>query len=79
MNYPLHCRARFGAYVEASQDSDITNTMNDRTAPCIVLGPTGNVQGSVSCYNLETKQVVTRRTITPLPMPDRVIRRVLKR
>ena len=40
--------------------------------------PTGNVQGSVSCYNLETKQVVTRRTITLLPMPDRVIRRVLK-
>jgi hypothetical protein len=78
MDYPKHCRARFGAYVEASQDSDITNTLNDRTAPCIVLGPTGNVQGSVNCYNLETKEVVTRRTIFPLPMPDRVVRRVIK-
>lgn len=37
MNYPMHCRARFGAYVDASQDSDITNTMNNRTALCIVL------------------------------------------
>eukprot|EP00956_Cyclotella_meneghiniana_P009213 scaffold12647_cov40-Cyclotella_meneghiniana.AAC.2 len=46
LDYKKHCQARFGAYVEASYDADITNTMNDRTAPCIVLGPTGNVQGS---------------------------------
>ncbi len=78
MDYRKHCRVRWGAYVEASQDPDITNTMNDRTVPCIALGPTGNIQGSVSCYNLQTKQVVTRRTIQPLPMPDRVIRRVVK-
>ena len=32
----------------------------------------------MSCFNLETKKVVTRRTITCLPMPARVIRRVLK-
>lgn len=78
MDYDKHCKCRWGAYVEASQDADITNTMNDRTAPCIALGPTGNVQGSVSCFNLETKQLVTRRTVTPLPMPDRVKRRVEK-
>eukprot|EP00956_Cyclotella_meneghiniana_P038953 scaffold162906_cov46-Cyclotella_meneghiniana.AAC.1 len=78
LDYKKHCQARFGAYVEASYDADVTNTMNDRTAPCIVLGPTGtgNVQGSVNCFNLETKKVVTRRTIKSLPMPDRVIRRV---
>ena len=52
LDFKKHCRARFGSYVEASQDPDITNTMNDRTAPCIVLGPTGNVQGSINCYNL---------------------------
>jgi hypothetical protein len=52
--------------------------MNDRTVPCIALGPTGNVQGSVSCFHLETKQLITRHTITPLPMPARVQRRVEK-
>jgi hypothetical protein len=77
LDYKKHCRARFGSYVKASQDPDITNTMADRTAPCIMLGPTGNVQGSVSCFNLKTKLVVARRTIKPLPMPDRVVRRVI--
>jgi hypothetical protein len=80
VEYAKHCRARWGSYVEASDDLDVTNTMRDRTSPCIVLGPTGNIQGSVRfrCYNLETKAIVKRRTITPLPMPDRVIRRVLE-
>eukprot|EP00956_Cyclotella_meneghiniana_P039836 scaffold180856_cov40-Cyclotella_meneghiniana.AAC.1 len=77
-DFKLHCKARFGAYVEASEDAEITNTIKDRTQPCIVLGPTGNIQGGVNCYNLVTKRVVERRTITPLPMPDRVIRRVIK-
>eukprot|EP00956_Cyclotella_meneghiniana_P001508 scaffold1710_cov37-Cyclotella_meneghiniana.AAC.2 len=78
LDFSKHCRSRFGSYVEANQDSDITNTLNDRTAPCILLGPTGNVQGSVNCYNLETKKVVVRRTMHPLPIPDHVIRRVIK-
>ena len=29
------CRARFGAYVEASKDADITSTMAKRTHSCI--------------------------------------------
>ena len=47
-----------------------------RTSPCIFLGTTGNIQGSVKCFNLETKKVVKRRDFTKFPMPDRVIRRV---
>jgi hypothetical protein len=70
LDYAKHCKACFGAYVEASQDPDVSNTTDDRTAPCIVLGPTGNVQGSVFCFNLETKKVITRRVIKPLPMPN---------
>ena len=77
VDYNKHCQARFGAYVEASDDADVTNDMRDRTSPCIVLGPTV-VQGSVRCLNLATKKVVTRRTVNPLPMPDQVIRRVVK-
>ena len=76
MDFTKHCKARFGAYVEASPDRDRTNEMTDRTEPCICLGPTGNMQGGVNCYNLETKQVVERRTIKVLPMPARVEKRV---
>eukprot|EP00956_Cyclotella_meneghiniana_P035517 scaffold115573_cov38-Cyclotella_meneghiniana.AAC.1 len=77
IDFKAHARARFGSYIEASEDADITNNMQGRTVPCICLGPSGNVQGSVVCYNLETKKVIKRRTIKPLPMPDRVIKRVI--
>jgi hypothetical protein len=78
MDYQKHCKARFGSYVEASVDPTITNTLQARTTPCIVLGPTGNLQGAVKCYSLETKQILDRRDITPLLMPDRVIKRVVQ-
>lgn len=29
------------------------------------------------CFDLETKKIVVHRTVTPLPMPDRVVRLVL--
>ena len=78
MDFQKHCRARWGSYVEASVDDIVTNTQVNRTHPSICLGPTGNMQGSVWCYDLKTKKVVKRRTITPLPMPDCVIRRVVE-
>jgi hypothetical protein len=59
MDFTRHCQARFGSYVEASEDPDVTNTNDARTSPCICLGPTGNFQGSTWCYNLETKKLVT--------------------
>jgi hypothetical protein len=64
MDYLKHCKARFGSYVEASVDPTITNTLQARTTPCIVLGPTA-------------KQILDRHNITPLPMPDKVIKRVI--
>jgi hypothetical protein len=77
LDYSKHCKALWGSYVEASEDADVTNTLKQRTYPCIVLGPTGNFQGLVKCFNLETKQVIKRHRVTELPMPDRVIRRVI--
>ena len=69
-----HCRARFGAYVEASRDADVTNDMEPRTEPCIAVGPSGNRQGSVLCFKLGNAKVVTRRTVKVLPMPTRVVK-----
>ena len=43
--------ALFGAYVEASKDADITNTMADQTHSYLALGSSGNVQGSVKCFD----------------------------
>lgn len=76
--YQKHCHACWGSYVEMSEDEDVMNMMQDRTAPCISFGPAGNIQGSIKCYNIEIKQIAKRHTITPLPMPDQIIHTVIK-
>jgi hypothetical protein len=42
----------------------------------ITLGPTGNLQGSVKFYSLDTGRVLKRRLFTPIPMPDRIIAKI---
>ena len=76
IDFAKHCRVSFGAYVEASKDADITNTMRSRTHPCIALGPSGNLQGFIKCFDLETGMVVKRRNVTELPMPEDIITKV---
>ena len=39
----------------------------------ILLGPTGNIQGTVKALDLQTGQVKKPRTFTLYPVPDRVI------
>ena len=46
------------------------------THEAIALGPTGNLQGSVKFYCINTGRVLKRRSFTPMPMPDSVIQRV---
>ena len=70
------CRALFGAYVEASRDADVTNTMAERTHSCISLGPSGNLQGSLKCFDLITGKVIVRRTFRTIPIPDRILKLV---
>ena len=40
------------------------------------MGPTGNLQGLVKFFCLNTGRILKRRSFTALPMPDRVIKRV---
>jgi hypothetical protein len=50
--------------------------MTTRSTPAIVLGPTGNLQGTYKFLNLVTGKKVKRRAFTPYPMPDSVIKKV---
>ena len=68
------CRALFCAYVEASKDAVTTNTMDKRTHSCIALGPSGNLQGSVKCFDLLTGKLIIQRTVKTVPYPHRIIR-----
>ena len=68
------CRAVFGAHVEASKDANITNTMADWTHSCLALGLSGNLQGSIKCFDLIMCKVILCWTIKGLPMPERILK-----
>jgi hypothetical protein len=46
------------------------------STPAIVLGPTGNLQGTYKFLSLATGKKVKRRAFMPYPMPDLVVKKV---
>ena len=75
INYLRDCRATVGAYIEASMDAIIMNGQDNQTHSCIDLGASGNRQGSIKCFGLDTGKVVIRRTFSTMEWPDRLIRK----
>ena len=69
-----HCQAGFCDFVQASYDRDVTNGVSYmRTYNGIYLGPLGNRQGTMKVFDICKGKVKKPRTITILPLPDRVI------
>ncbi len=68
---------RFGAYVETSHDSIITNGMLDRSHPCISLGPSGNLHGLLKCFDILNSKIVIHRTFKEFPYINRYITLVI--
>ena len=77
-DYKKHCRVQPGTYCEVHDEPVPTNTMSWRSHEAIALGPTGNLQGSIKFYCINTGRVLKRRSFTPMPMPNRVIKRINK-
>ena len=71
------CRADIGAYVEATMDADVINGQETRTHSCISLGPSGNIQGSLKCFDIETGKVVIRRRVVQMPFSNRTLTKVV--
>jgi hypothetical protein len=76
LDFKRHCRAPFGSYCEAHDELEPTNNMVSRSMPSIVLGPTGNLQGTYKFFSLVTGKKIKRRRLTRYPMPDSVIKKV---
>jgi hypothetical protein len=76
LDFAKHCKSPFGTYCKVHDELAPTNTMVTRSTPAIVLGPTGNLQGSYKFLSLATGKKVKRCAFTPYPMPDLVIRKV---
>jgi hypothetical protein len=76
LDYKKHCRVLPGTYFEVHNKPSPSNMMIPCTHAAIALGPTGNLQGSVKFYSLNTGWVLKRRSFTPIPMPDCIIAKV---
>jgi hypothetical protein len=76
LDFKKNFRIPFGAYVEAHEDYDTTNTMAERTTGTICLGPTANFQGSYKLICLKMARRVTRKQVKEFPMPTSGIKRV---
>jgi hypothetical protein len=76
LDFKRHCRAPFGSYCKAHDEPEPTNNMVLRSTPSIVLGPTGNLQGTYKFFSLVTGKKIKRRRLTRYPMPDSVIKKV---
>jgi len=76
LDYAKHCKALFGSYVLTHEEPNPTNSMMARGSPGIILGPTGNEQGTYKVMNLGTGKKIKRRCWTKMPMPDSAIARV---
>ena len=74
MDFKKDCRAPFGAYIEVSVDAVVTNDMSARTNGSLSLGPAGNLQGSLKCFDLSMGRVAVRRSFKVLPMPNHVVK-----
>jgi hypothetical protein len=73
LDYNKHCQVLPGTYCKVHDEPLPSNIMTPRTHEAIAVGPTGNLQGSVKFYSLDTGRIIKRRSFTPLPMPDQVI------
>ena len=76
LDFETHAKGLYGAYVEASEDAVVTNTNRARTFAGILLGPTGNIQGTQKVFDVSTGAIKKCRTLRMLPMPNSIIKAV---
>ena len=76
VDYDKHCKVKCGAYVQAYNDNNPTNTTKERSIDGIFLKSLDNIQGGYEVLDLKTGQPTTRFHVDELPMPKEVIARV---
>jgi hypothetical protein len=59
LDFTKHCKFPFGAYVQANNEPQPTNTNAPRTIDCIYLRPFPNLQGGHEVMDLRSGRVIT--------------------
>ncbi len=77
LDFTKHCHVKFGDYAQVYQHT-VPHHLTDlpRSVSAIMLGPTGNVQGTYYSNNLDSGCQIVAYQFTILPMPREVIDRV---
>jgi hypothetical protein len=76
LDHKKHCWVLPGTYCKVHDEPSPSIRMVPRMHEGIALGSTGNLQGTVKFYCLNTGRVIKHHSFTPLPMPDSVIQQV---
>jgi hypothetical protein len=76
LDFTKHCKLPFGTYCEVHDELTPTNTIVTCLTPAIVLGPTGNLQGTYKFFSLAMGKKVKRRAFRLYPMLNSVIKKV---
>ena len=76
VDFNKHCQVPFGAYVQANNQLQPTNTNTPQTINCMHLRPTNNHQGRHELMDLGSGHLVTWNSIKELPITDLVIKAV---
>eukprot|EP00536_Pseudo-nitzschia_multiseries_P018072 jgi/Psemu1/54022/gm1.54022_g len=76
LSFEDHFQVIFGEYTQTYECTD--NSMKEHTIGAIAAGPSGNVQGGVKFFSLDTGKIIhqTNTDYKLLPMPADVIKRV---
>ena len=73
VDFDLHCRVGFGQYIHAHIEPEKSNDMNERTFAALYLGPTGNLQGTVKAWDINTGCVKKVKVFDVVSMPNSVV------
>ena len=68
MGYNKHLEISFGAYVQAYNENQPANNMEERTIDGILLQTLDNMQGGYEVLNLQTGKPVKRHSVRELPI-----------
>ena len=75
-DYKKHCKSKLGCYVQTYEEYQPRNSLKARSIGAITLGPDNSQQAGYWFMNLNSGKRLQRRSWTPIPMHDEVIRRV---
>ena len=75
LDYNKHCKYTTGVYVHSHEEPKPLYTNTARKIECIYLRYNDNYQGGHELLNLRTNKIITRRSITEIPIINNIISR----